>query len=365
MMRSMIWTMGLSVVVSLAAAAPCVADTPFQLLVPFQKIDADPNKSYELKDRHGPWLILGATFFGDPGEAQAKQLVLELRRDHKLVAYTYRKIFDYGDTVVGRGLDKYGRPKQMRHVHASRFKETAVLIGEFESTSDPKIKKTLEQVKYMHPQTLSATKENPTAQRFVIWRAIQKSISTDKRQKTKGPMGSAFVSRNPLLPEEFFRNKGPDKFVMDLNSGIKYSLLDCPGEYTVKVATFRGEATWDANKMKELEESGKFGSRLAEGADKAHRLVVALRKHGVEAYEFHDRHESIVTVGSFRSYGQRRADGKIEIDPGIHKLMKSYAAQPHAQTLNLPGAVMAPRVLAGITFDVQPLPIHVPGKGSG
>lgn len=359
----MMSALGLSFASLIVASAPCKAETPFQLLAPFNKIDADPRKSYELKDQHGPWLILAATFFGDEGEAQAKRLALELRRDYKLPAFVFRKEFDYGNTVVGRGLDPLGRPKKMRYAHASHFKETAVLVGEFESPGDPGIKKTLQQVKYMRPQTLSATKDNPTAQRFVVWRAIQKAITTDKEQKSKGPMGSAFVSRNPLLPADYFTKKGPDEFVLDLNRGIKHSLLDCPGKYSVKVATFRGASTWDVNKMKELEESGKMGSRLAEAADKAHRLVVALRKHGVEAYEFHDRHESIVTVGSFQSCGQRRPDGKIEIDPGIHRLMKSYAAQPQAQNLNLPGAAMAPRVLAGISFDVQPLPIHVPGRG--
>jgi len=30
-------------------------------------------------------------------------------------------------------------------------------------------------------------------------------------------------------------------------------------------------------------------SKLHAAADKAHRLTVALRKQGVEAYEFHDR----------------------------------------------------------------------------
>jgi len=360
--RPMEWTLGLAVVISLAVAAPCDAETPFQLLVPFKKVDADPRKSYELKDQHGPWLILAATFFGDKGQDQAKRLVLELRKEHKLPAFTYRKVFDYGDTVRGRGFDSRGNPKKMRYAHASRFKETAVLVGEFESPGDADIKKTLERIRYMRPQTLSATKDNPTAQRFVVWRAIQKAITTDEEKKSKGPMGSAFVTRNPLLPEEFFKTEGPDQFVIDLNTGIKYSLLDCPGNYSVRVASFRGASTWNPNKMKEIEESGQAGRLLLEAEDKAHRLTLALRKRGVEAYEFHDRHESIVTVGSFKSYGHRRADGKIEIDPGIHKLMKSYGAQPQ-DLPGLNGAAMAPRVLDGITFDVQPLPVHVPRAG--
>lgn len=354
-------SLGLSIAIALAAASNCGAETPFQTLSPFKKVEADPDKSYELKDEHGPWLIIAATFIGDKGAEQAKRLVLELRRKYKLPAFTYRKVFDYGDSVRGLGFDPHGNPKKMRYVHASRFKETAVLVGEFGSPGDPDAKKTLEQIKYMKPQTLSATKDNPTAQRFVLWRAFQKAIITDEEKKSRGPMGSAFVTRNPLLPAEFFRDDGPDQFVIDLNTGIKYSLLKCPGNYSVRVATFRGASSWDVNEIEKIEEKGEAGKLLLEAEEKAHRLVLALRKRGVEAYEFHDRHESIVTVGSFKSYGHRRADGKIEIDPGIHKLMKSYAAQPK----NLPGlngAAMAPRVLEGITFDVQPLPVHVPNS---
>lgn len=333
------------------------SETPFQKLLPFKKVDADPRKSYRLEDKHGPWLILAATFYGDPGLSQAKKLALELRREHQLHAYVYEKLFDYGQSIVGRGVDKFGRPKKMRHVHASKFKETAVLVGDFESPSDPKVKKVLKALKYMRPVTLSGSKANPTAQRFVVWRAIQKAINSDNEKKTRGPMGSAFVTRNPILPAEFFAKKGPDEFVLNLNRGVRHSLLDCPGKFTVRVATFRGASTWDERKMKEIEASK--GSRLAEAADKAHKLVNALRKHGVEAYEFHDRHESIVTVGSFATHGQRRSDGKIEINPGIHQLMKSYSAQPLKTTQ---GTAMAPRVLVGIPFDAQPLPVHVPNK---
>ena len=56
------------------------------------------------------------------------------------------------------------------------------------------------------------------------------------------------------------------------------------------------------------------------------RLTVALRTRGVEAYEFHDRHESIVTVGSFDSVGQPRVDGKTEINPAVHQVMAMYGA---------------------------------------
>ncbi len=46
---------------------------------------------------------------------------------------------------------------------------------------------------------------------------------------------------------------------------------------------------------------------------------------GYDAYEFHDRSSSIVTVGSFDSVGTRRRRGKIEINPTVHKIMPRFA----------------------------------------
>ncbi|MCA9204891.1 MAG: hypothetical protein KDA59_17675, partial [Planctomycetales bacterium] len=69
--------------------------------------------------------------------------------------------------------------------------------------------------------------------------------------------------------------------------------------YTVQVATFGGEVTVDPNKVEKLSNSRDASDKLVVAADKAHRLTLALRRRGVEAYEFHDRFASIVTVGSF------------------------------------------------------------------
>lgn len=98
-------------------------------------------------------------------------------------------------------------------------------------------------------------------------------------------------------------------------------------------------------------------SKLEIAADKAHRLTKALRKKGVEAYEFHDRYESIVTVGSFQAVGSPREDGKIEINPAVHRVIETYRAEK--QDL---GAMVGlkPRMLDDIPFDVQPQPVEVP-----
>jgi hypothetical protein len=86
-----------------------------------------------------------------------------------------------------------------------------------------------------------------------------------------------------------------------------------------------------------------------------------LRERGIEAYEFHDRTESIVTIGSFESEGTLLPNGTVEINPEMFKIVQQYRAVPR----EIPGrgAVgLQPVSLAGITFDVQPIPMPVPRR---
>ena len=117
------------------------------------------------------------------------------------------------------------------------------------------------------------------------------------------------------MPRESYAPKGVDTFVFKINKDVEYSLLDCPGNYSVRVATFRGTVITNQQKVKEIQEGGRLKSTLEEAAIKAHKVTMKLRELGHEAYEFHDRHESYVTVGSFDWVGEDRLDGKQEINP--------------------------------------------------
>lgn len=316
----------LSALVGQAAAAP-----KFKIPFPFKRVEADPRKSYKLTEDHGPWLILAASFFSETGKRQARELALELRKTYKVKAYTYQRHFDFAKPVKGLGVDRYGNPRRMKHRHNAQFEETAVLVGDFASFDDNRAQKILEKIKHAKPKTLSATPDNPTSQRMRVWREIQRRVHPSDAVRRKGPMGSAFITRNPLLPEEYFADKGPDKVIFKLNTGLEHSLLDCPKQYTVRVATFRGQSTWDLNEIEKSERRfrrklSEKESQLAQGAKQARLLVAALRRRGVEAYQFHDRHESMVTVGSFDSVGDKRADGRIEIDPLVHEVMNRYGS---------------------------------------
>lgn len=338
---------------------PASAAPPWATLIPFKKVDADPTKTYELEESRGPWMIMAASFAGPTAEQQAKDLVLELRRQFKLEAYTFRQTYDFTKSTEGRGWSRYGGPRRMRYQSNYKFDEIAVLIGNFASVDDPRVDSTLQTIKYAKPSTLDPTQKKDSSQRFVGLRSFYHLASVDPEKRTKGPMGSAFVTRNPILPEELFVAKGLDPFVVDMNQDLPNSLLKCPGKYTVRVASFRGVDTMTPAKFDELTQKPRKMAKLDEAAIKASKLCAALREKGVEAYEFHDRTESIVTVGSFEQVGQPRPDGKTEINPGVHRLMKEYGPVQKTKPGTNVNEVYA-RALNGIAFDPQPMPVEVP-----
>ena len=351
--------LAVGVIASAALVSSATAAPPWATLVPFRKVDADPNKSYDLEEKHGPWMIMAASFAGQSADQQAQDLVVELRQKFHLEAYTFRKTYDFTKPTEGLGYNRYGGPRRMRYMSNQKFDEIAVLVGNFASVEDPRIDKVVESLKYARPESLDPTKRQQSSQRLVGLRSLYNMISTSPAEKTKGPMGAAFVTRNPLLPEAMFVAKGIDPFVVDLNKDLPYSLLKCQGRYTVRIASFRGVDTMKPAEFERLTGEQRKMSKIDEAALKASRLCAALREKGIEAYEFHDRTESIVTVGSFNEVGTPRPDGKLEINPAVHRIMQDYGPveQPKPGTNQLE---LYARVINGIRLDPQAVPVEVP-----
>jgi len=347
-----------------AITAAAEAAPPWVKIIPFKHVEADPSNSYPISENNGPWMIMATTFSGEGAEDQARQLVYELRKKYGLHAYTYEKTFDFSKGMQGRGMDSYGSPQRMKYRRGGEIEEIAVLIGDFESAATPEAQKALKKVKYATPDTLDVNKNKKTTQSLAGLRLMQQKIhkaakGEDEWEK-KGPMGHAFISTNPILPPEYFVPKGIDKLTLDMNKGAQYSLLDCPEKYTVKVATFTGQVVLDQKKIEQVEAGANFKSRLAVAAEKAHTMAVALREKGYEAYVFHDRYSSIVTVGAFSSVGTPRADGKIEINPNIHRIIQTFSSDPNAKDPT--GKQVKGKSLVGIPFDLTPQPVEVPKR---
>lgn len=369
-----LWTRSMVVLgsglLALAASQAALAAPPWAALIPFKKVEADPKASYELTDQHGPWLIMCSSFAGPTAEQQAHDLVLELRQKFRLEAYIYRRTFDFTDTTEGIGYNRYGERKRMRYLNGSKFDEIAVMVGHFVSLENPEVDKALDTIKHAHPETLGAKYGAQSSQRFAGLRTIYRTVTLNSEVKEKGPMGAAFVTKNPLLPDEYFNAPGLDPFLVEINKDKRYSLLKCPGKYTVRVAAFRGVDTMKIDEFEKLTSKDYGISKIDQAAIKAEALCAALRARGVEAYEFHDRTESVVTIGSFQQYGTPRADGKTEINPAMFQIMEQYGPQetavpwdPNSKGLKLRTEKVSglPRGMSNeIPFDAQPWPVEVP-----
>lgn len=354
----------LSLCFIVAIAGPTAADPP-SLLRMFGRaptVAADASKSYELTEEDGPWMILASTLVGEGSRGRAERLAVEIRRDLGLPAFIYNEKFDFTGTVA---FDR-NTAKRTRYANRYQYEAYAVLVGEYDSIEHPSIERDLKRVKTATPAVLQDPNEiaaetshkNPVT----TVKAITNKLKMSRKDKPTGPMGSAFVTRNPMLPEEYFDAPQVDSFVHQLNEGLEHSLLDCRGKFTVAVKTFQGLGTIvDGKKEKNFEPSAQRMDKIAIDAAK---MTVELRKQGVEAYQFHDRFRSIVTIGSFESLGRQLPDGRFEYAPEIRAVVKKYSAlnvRPElARQVPVGSTGVAGNNVAMIPFDVQPMPIAVP-----
>ena len=281
------------------------------------KVEADPKKDYFLKDSDGNWLALAAKFSDEKAAYRAKKLAYELRKAYKMEAFVFK--FD-----PSRNLDAFSAEVDAAknfHYQTAQSVEYAVLVGGYPVGDDLELQKTLERLRRCQPESLKdAPASKALAQKF------QEMARKDQKYAGYGPMGGAFAVPNPLLPKEFFSQKGiVDSYVEKLNSDGKYSLLNNDKLYTVRIATFSGDVAMYKNTQGPKTDEMK--SRLRYAGLRAAALCEALRKAGVDAWEFHDRDCSFVTVGAFDTYGVEQANGQIELNPKIAQIMSKYGGK--------------------------------------
>jgi hypothetical protein len=373
------WMFPLWTVVSvLCLAWAAKAAPPWNNLISLKNVDADSNQAYKVSEDNGPWMAMASSFSGEGAEKQAHELVLELRKRYKIPAYIYFGHFDPGEAQA-RGVDKYGNPKKANYYKYKDSKdrekarhpelvEVAVLAGDFSSPGDKRAQATLQTLKYAKPQCLELKEGKATSQTLTGLRWAQQQVyeAIGSEKKKFGPMRHAFIIPNPLLPPDYFNQQSVDEETVALNKDVPYSLLECPGKYTVQIATFRGNAVIKQDDIQEIEQGRKeMKTQLAIAAQKAHDLTVYLREKHYEAYQYHDRYSSIVTVGSFNSPGRTSPDGKLDIDPGIQKVIDRFCAkEPNSEFVNRPEVqsrlqALRSTSLGSQTVSVQPVTIQI------
>ena len=204
----------------------------------------------------------------------------------------------------------------------------------------------------------------------------QKSGAIIAEQLAAQPFRRAFIITNPLRPAEENQSKTVDRNLVNLNSDSgDISLLRNQGRFSVKVATFSGNAvvqvSGQENKKALSLFKDTFGRNLDESGQMAWELATAMRQasnygygRDYEAWVLHDRFKSYVTVGSFDSPN----------DPGVRLLVEEFQAKikPNPKTgrrERTPELFSIPKNPVGQIlphklwfFDQNPRPIMVPGK---
>ena len=377
-------------VAAVLTALLCLSTSYAQLKLPF-RADRDAagvsSDGLMLNERSGPWLVMCASFSGDAGTRRAENLAEELRSRHGLKAYVFRHEFDHTKKLQSNAIptwtidenspsDHHVVQAKMEPATTASYEEVAVMVGDFPAIDDAQAQKTLSKIKTLSADSMDASltgaaESDLSAERIRQWRSNSENLpagSTDGNSAFR----AAFLLPNPMLPDEYFETQKLDEFVIKLNKGVKHSLLKNSGIYTVRVASFAGESTFNLGEIEEKEREMKWlrrnnkgvtSSKLAEASEKAHLLTQVFRKYGVDAYEFHDRNESCVCIGSFDWIVREDAQGNKTQNPEVVDVIKKYKGRIE----NLPGR---PNSIVPTTFsslakkkilcDAQPIPVLVP-----
>lgn len=271
------------------------------------RIEADPGKIYHLKKKHGPWMIKVASFSGETPDQRenasdaANQLVLILRRKN-IPAYIFRQ-----DEQIEE-LETYDTKNRLRKRHyTAQHGEIAVLAGNYDSVEDKVAQQTLKHIKKMTPKVEVKQHGEPVSYPLAL--------------------NKAFLAPNPILPADELRRRSRDPLIAQLNSGIRNSLLENKGKYTLVVASFHGNAAIKPATFASFERDllNKEKISLDNAAENATQLATVMRnQHQLDTYVYHDRFKSIVTVGAFDS----------PADPLIANLIERFRAKDeiHPQT---------------------------------
>ena len=115
-----------------------------------------------------------------------------------------------------------------------------------------------------------------------------------------------------------------------------------------------------------FDDSTEISNALDHAALQANKLTTALRERGVEAYEFHDRYGSFVTIGSFEQLGSEIGGGQFQYSPQIKQVINDYCGYRQIQGSDpRTGARITKssiNSLKNIPFDVEGKPMAVPKR---
>ena len=268
---------------------------------------------YLLTKKNGPFMVLAHTFRGPDCSRVAMALTIELRQKFHLPAYIW-----FVKVQPGRSNIRDVPPTADAHIvggekgiaHPRNFDEAAVLVGDCKSMEESL--KLLHDVKKLHPETLDGV---PHLFAGRMKKGLSRAMMTTNPMRASQELYPGKAEFDPAVAIANFEKapKAIDPLVKQMNGG-PHTIYGCKGRYTMVVADFMGDRVAVAGDPRFLPPQVTRGqSKLRQAAEDAEKLANALAKDdnlkraGFEAYVYHDRTSSKVTVGAFQAPNDPKA----------------------------------------------------------
>lgn len=323
------------------------------------RIDATEGRQYRITKQHGPWMIMVVSLTETPMERResglspaeaADQLVYALRRK-QIPAYAFRL-----SESPSSPLNQLAGNDGSRLRYRSRRDGICVLAGNYKSPDSTVAQRTLKYIKTLDFDTLNLDWKNNGG---VIYR-------TPGQPR---PFSGAILTYNPLFTPQEIEAQKRDTMVRDMNRSGEYSIINNPSRYTLVVASLKGtSATQIGNQLGRAQgqamRSFKISGTLNDAGLRAWKITEMLREgrfngsqrgRTFEAYCYHDRYVSYVTIGSFDDQN----------DPRITQLAELFKAKlqrgTNGQSFTTGESIIVPgNPPETVIFDPVPRLISVP-----
>ena len=322
------------------------------------RIDATEGRQYRITKQHGPWMIMVVSLTETPVKRRttglspseaADQLVYALRRK-QIPAYAFRLSEQPGNPLNRSGADGEGlRYRQQRD-------SICVLAGNYKSPDSTVAQRTLKYIKSLDFNNM-----------HLDWKDNGGVFYATPGQPR--PFSGAFLTYNPLFTPQEIEAQKRDTMIRDMNRSGEYSIIKNPGRYTLVVASLKGTSqTQIGNRLSRAQGQAmrpfKISGTLNEAGLRAWKITEMLREgrfngsqRGTtfEAYCYHDRYVSYVTIGSFDDQN----------DPRIAHLAQLFKAKQQTGSNGQPFTTGESIIVPGnppetVIFDPVPRLIAVP-----
>jgi hypothetical protein len=268
---------------------------------------ADINAAFAVTPEAGTWMICAASYQGPDAPELANNLCTYLR-SHRYEAY----VFNRGNQErkqLQEELDRWQRehPGMVRHWKLAHMQEEqlAVLIGGFRDVDAASAE--LKKVRKLDLPDIKLNSGKPAFDTYDAYEQVPGKKGYELKRYAINPFHTAFVIRNPTVPQQRKQQAKADPFWKKLNADEPRSLYKCPKPWTLAVQEYLGATVIQPTSASGgfLEKLGfneqNLGKRLDASAMQAQQVCDLLKKFGYKSYVLHTRTSSVVTVGEFNA----------------------------------------------------------------